>query len=137
MNDQASGPVGTGRKILIVDDEPDVVTYLTTLMEDNGFTTIAAVDGREAFESAKSEKPDLITLDISMPEESGVKAYRQLLGEPSTKDIPIIIVTGISADFERFIRSRKQVKPPAGYFEKPIDPEKLIRTINEILGSQE
>jgi CheY-like chemotaxis protein len=134
MNDKAVGPAGAGRKILIVDDEPDIVTYLTTLLEDNGFTTIAAVDGREAFASAKSEKPDLITLDISMPEESGVKAYRQLQGDPVTKDIPIIIVTGISADFERFIRSRKQVDPPAAYFEKPIDPEKLLKTIREILG---
>jgi len=130
MNDQASGPVGAaGRKILIVDDEPDVVTYLTTLLEDNGFATVTAVDGRQAFALAKSERPDLITLDISMPEESGVKAYRQLQAEPTTKDIPIVIVTGISADFERFIRSRRQVDPPAGYFEKPIDADKFIRTI--------
>ena len=134
MNDQAAGPAGAGRKILIVDDEPDVVTYLTTLLEDNGFATITAVDGREAFATAKSDKPDLITLDISMPEESGVKAYRQLQGDAITKDIPIIIVTGISADFERFIRSRKQVDPPAAYFEKPIDPEKFLKTIGEILS---
>lgn len=133
MNDKAVGPAGAGRKILIVDDEPDVVTYLTTLLEDNGYTTIAASDGKEGFATAKTERPDLITLDISMPEESGVKAFRQLQGEPETKDIPIIIVTGISADFERFIRSRKQVEPPAAYFEKPIDPEKFLETIREIL----
>lgn len=134
MNDKAAGPVGAGRKILIVDDEPDVVTYLTTLLEDHGFTTIAAADGRAAFEAAKTQRPDLITLDISMPEESGVKAYRQLQGDPDTKEIPIMIVTGISADFERFIRSRKQVDPPAAYFEKPIDPVKLIEKIRELLG---
>lgn len=133
MNDKTAGPAGTGRKILIVDDEPDVVTYLTTLLEDNGYATITAADGREGFAKAKTERPDLITLDISMPEESGVKAFRQLQGEPATKGIPIIIVTGISADFERFIRSRKQVEPPAAYFEKPIDPEKFLETIHKIL----
>jgi CheY-like chemotaxis protein len=136
MNDHAAGPVGAaGRKILIVDDEPDVVTYLETFFSDNGFVTVAAADGKEGFARAKAERPDLITLDISMPEESGVKMYRQLQDEPTTKDIPVIIVTGISADFERFIRSRKQVREPDGYFEKPIDKEALLAKIQEIFGA--
>jgi DNA-binding response OmpR family regulator len=135
MNDQAAGSVGAGgRKILIVDDEPDVVTYLETFFNDHGFTTITAQDGKVGFAKAQTEHPDLITLDISMPEESGVKMYRQLQGDPSTKEIPVIIVTGISSDFERFIRSRKQVRPPEGYFEKPIDNEELLKKVQEILG---
>jgi len=136
MNDQAAGPVGAaGRKILIVDDEPDVVTYLETFFNDNGFVTVTAADGKDGFAKAKAELPDLITLDISMPEESGVRMYRQLQDEATTKAIPVIIVTGISADFERFIRSRKQVREPDGYFEKPIDKEALLAKIQEIFGA--
>ncbi len=136
MNEQAAGPGGAaGRKILIVDDEPDVVTYLTTLLEDNGYTTVTAADGKEGMAAARAEKPDLITLDISMPEESGVKMFRQLQDDPETREIKVIIVTGISADFERFIRSRKQVSEPDGYFEKPIDQQKFLAKVSEVLGS--
>ena len=135
MNEQAAGSGGAaGRKILIVDDEPDVATYLTTLLEDNGYTTITAADGKQGMAAARAEKPDLITLDISMPEESGVKMFRQLQDDPDTKDIKVIIVTGISADFERFIRSRKQVREPDGYFEKPIDQQKFLAKVGEVLG---
>jgi CheY-like chemotaxis protein len=121
------------KKILIVDDEPDVVSYLTAFLEDNGFETVAAVNGRDCYEKAKSEKPDLITLDITMPEESGVKAFRNIQNDPDTKHIPIIIVTGVATEFKDFISTRKQVPPPAGYFEKPIDRDDFLAKVKEIL----
>lgn len=122
------------KKILVIDDEPDVVTYLTAFFEDNGFDVISAPNGKAGFEKAKAEKPDLITLDITMPEESGVRCYRELLDEQSTKNIPIIIVTGVTVEFKRFIESRKQVKAPDAYFEKPIDREKLLEEVRRLLG---
>ena len=70
------------KNILVVDDEEDMVTWLTTLLEDNGYRTTAAYNGVEAFEKAKSERPDLITLDISMDKESGVKTLRHLQEDP-------------------------------------------------------
>ena len=125
----------TGKKILIVDDEPDVRSYMTVFFEDNGFKVITANNGRECFEKAKAEKPDLITLDITMPEESGVRAYRDLQNDKETVGIPVIIVTGISSDFKGFIESRRQVNPPAGYFEKPINREQMLEKIRDILGN--
>lgn len=122
------------KKILVVDDEPDVVTYLEAIFQDNGFEVIAAYNGKEAFEKAVKEKPDLISLDITMPEESGIRSYRDLQENDATKDIPIIIVTGIDPQFKRFIETRKQVKPPAAYFEKPIEPDELVGKVKEILG---
>ncbi len=127
--------VNTERKtILIVDDEPDVVRYLTLYFEDNGFAVLTAVDGQEGFEIAKSQKPDLITLDITMPKESGLKMYRNLHEAEELRDIPVIIITGISSAFEKFIKTRKQVDPPAGYFEKPIDRDQLLNKIKDILN---
>jgi CheY-like chemotaxis protein len=123
------------RKILVVDDEPDVITYLTTLLRDNGFETITATNGKEAFDKALSEAPDLICLDISMPDESGVKCYRNLCENEKTKNIPVFIVTGISRDFKHFIETRRQVPAPKGYFEKPIDRIEFISKIKETLGN--
>jgi DNA-binding response OmpR family regulator len=122
------------KKILIIDDEEDVTTYLTTFFSDNGFRTISAVDGKQGVQKAIEEKPDIITLDISMPEESGVKALRDLQGNEVTENIPVIIVTGVSTDIKRFIESRKQVHPPEGFFEKPIDRDKLLKRVKELLN---
>jgi len=122
------------KKILIVDDEPDVLTYLTTLFMDNGFDVITANNGKEAFEKAIADTPDLITLDITMPEESGVRCYRDLQDNDATNKIPVIIITGISGDFKRFISTRKQVHPPLAYFEKPIDRTALLGKVKELLG---
>jgi len=121
------------KKILIIDDEEDVITYLSAFFTDNGFITISAKNGKDGFQKAKTEKPDIITLDISMPEESGVKALRDLQTNESTKNTPIIMVTGVSIDMKRFIETRRQVHPPEGYFEKPIDREALLEKIKELL----
>jgi DNA-binding response OmpR family regulator len=121
------------KKILLIDDEADVITYLETFLTDNGYETISAMDGKEGVKKAVEEKPDLITLDISMPEESGVKALRDLQTNEVTKSIPIIMITGVSADIKRFIGSRKQVHPPEGFFEKPIDREALLAKVKELL----
>ena len=126
----------TGKKILIVDDEPDVLAYLGAFFQENGFEVLTAANGRDGFEKAKAERPDLITLDITMPEESGVRMYRDLHEDPDTAGIPVVIVTGISHDFKHFIETRRQVPPPAGYFEKPIDRAELLAKVNEILAAK-
>jgi CheY-like chemotaxis protein len=123
-----------GKKILVIDDEADVVTYLTTLLEDNGYATCSACNGNQALDKVKSEKPDLVTLDITMPEKSGVKFYREMKESPDWKNIPIIVVTGISEDFKTFISTRKQVPPPEGYIQKPIDRQQMLDTVKKLLA---
>jgi DNA-binding response OmpR family regulator len=127
---------GSGKKkVLVVDDEPDVVTFLSSLLEDNGFAAISARDGEEGFRKVRSEHPDLILLDITMPHESGVRMYRDVAETAETADTPVIIVTGISKDFKQFIYGRKHLKPPAGYFEKPIDKEAFLSKVRALLGT--
>jgi len=120
------------KKILIVDDEPDMVVWLETFFEDNGFDTISAYDGFDGFEKAKSELPDLITLDITMDKESGVKMFRNLQETGETSKIPVIMITGVTPDFEKFSSSRKQVTPPQAYFEKPVDKDGLLKKVQEL-----
>lgn len=122
------------KTILVVEDEADQTTYLDTLFRDNGFAVITAVNGREGFQQAKTRHPDLITLDISMPEESGVRMFRDLQADPETTNIPVVLITGVTHEFKRFIETRRQVRPPQGYFDKPLDREKLLAKINELLS---
>jgi two-component system alkaline phosphatase synthesis response regulator PhoP len=121
-------------KILIVDDEPDTVIGMQALFEDAGYETIGAYDGGEGYEKAKSEKPDLITLDCAMEKVSGIKAYKLLNQDAETRDIPVILITGVSRELKRFLNSRKSITPPAGYFEKPVDRDALLNKVSEILG---
>jgi CheY-like chemotaxis protein len=123
------------KKILVVDDEPDILKYLTTLFRDNGYEVIEAVNGKECMDKVKSEKPDLVTLDITMPEESGVRAFRDIQDDPATTNIPVVIITGVATQFKQFISTRKQVKPPIAYFEKPIDRELLLAKVKELIGN--
>ena len=120
------------KTILIIDDEPDVLTYLSTLLEDHGYATILAKDGVEALTKLKASLPDLITLDVSMPEKSGVKLYREIKEDSRWKKIPIIIVTGVSGDFQKFISTRQQVPPPEGYLSKPINQEEILELIRKL-----
>ena len=122
------------KKILVVEDDADEVAYLTALFSDSGYAVVSAENGQDGLEKARSQHPDLITLDISMPQESGVRMFRDLQSDPTTADIPVIMITGVTHDFKQFIEKRRQVRPPAGYFDKPPDREQLLAKIAEILG---
>ena len=104
--------------ILIVDDEPDMVDWLKAFFEDNGYATVFDHYGTDGFELAQNKKPDLITLDITMDKETGIKMYRNLHESPETSGIPVIMITGISPEFKRFIESRETGKSAGRVFRK-------------------
>jgi len=81
----------------------------------------------------KNEKPNLISLDITMPNETGVRMLKNLHDDPQTTNIPVVIVSGVDPQFKDFIEKRKQVNPPAAYFEKPIEREEYVKEIKSIL----
>ena len=122
------------KKILVIEDEQDTASYLTTLFEDNGYDALAAQDGQEGMQVARQESPDLITLDISMPEKSGLKTLRELQEDAATSNIPVIIVTGVSENLKSFIEKQKHVKAPAGHINKPIDTEDLLGQVKSLLA---
>lgn len=122
------------KKILVIEDEDDTLSYLTTFFEDNGYDALAARDGKEGLQIAKQQSPDLITLDISMPEKSGIKALRELQEDEATSKIPVIIVTGVSEDLRSFIDKQKHLKAPAGHINKPIDTQELLETVKIVLS---
>ncbi|MDJ0766918.1 MAG: response regulator [Myxococcota bacterium] len=123
---------GEKKTVLVVDDEPDTLVYISSLLEDSGYVTVTAKDGEDALNKVKASKPDLITLDVTMPEKSGVRFYRDMRESSEFKDIPIIMITGVSKDFEKFISTRRQVPPPNGYLPKPIDRAALLNLAAEL-----
>jgi CheY-like chemotaxis protein len=120
------------KTVLVVDDDPDARDFFITVLEDNGYETVPARDGNEALDRIQEKIPDLITLDVTMPEKSGVGVYRKLKETEEYQDIPVIIITGVSDDFKQFISSRRKVPPPNGYLSKPIEPEELVRLVGEL-----
>ena len=128
------------KKILIVDDELDVRIYVRTLFETSGYTPIVTRNGKEGLEKAKELSPDLIILDVMMPEAGGVTMYRELKTDQALKDIPVIMLTGIGEkSFSHYLKmlnlKRKDPIPqPDAHMEKPLDHEKLLELAKKIIG---
>lgn len=122
------------KKILIVDDDPDVVKWLSILFVENGYQTAGAYDGLEGFDKAQTLHPDLITLDISMAQESGIKMYWKLLNSKELSNIPVIMITGVMPELNEFFARMRRKRSPAGFFEKPIEKEQLLRKVKELIG---
>ena len=132
MNATDSSPDKRRKTILVIDDEPDILTFISTVLADAGYEIVSAGDGEEALEKLQAITPDLITLDITMPNRTGVRLYRDLRESERWKEIPVVIITGISADFRRFISTRRQVPPPEGFVPKPIDVELLLNEVSRL-----
>ncbi|MEW6202323.1 MAG: response regulator [bacterium] len=130
-----------GRRILVIDDDPDAVTFLTMFFEDHGFKTVAAYDGDQGLEMIKKERPDLITLDIIMPGKTGIKLYREIRTNEELAKIPVIMITGVNPvdypqiDFRKFIFERS-LPGPEGFIEKPVNKEHLLLTVKKIFETQ-
>jgi CheY-like chemotaxis protein len=120
-----------GNKILVVDDEPDVLTFLTAVLEDDGATVIQATDGVQALDLARKGKPDLITLDLSMPGMDGGQVFEALRKDPELSAVPVCIITG-KPELRRLIYERS-VPPPEGYMDKPVNQQALLLNVRKIL----
>lgn len=128
------------KKVLIVDDDPDVCLFNTTVVEEGGYTPLEANNGEDGLHLIKKEKPDLVILDVLMPKQSGIRLYRELKTNPKLKNIRVIILSGIAK--RTFIRSQKAltefggdpVPEPEIYIEKPVRPNELANVIKKVLG---
>jgi CheY-like chemotaxis protein len=117
------------KKIMVIDDEPNIVDYLVTLFSDNGYETCSAPNGTEALDVLKREKPDLITLDLDMPGDAGPMFYRKMSKDEAYQQIPIIVVSGLSAP-------HRAIKKAAAVVNKPFNPNEMINLVKEILAKR-
>ncbi|MEN8150605.1 MAG: response regulator [Planctomycetota bacterium] len=146
------------KKVLVVDDDPNTVRFLSVALEENGYEAIGAADGKEGFEKVVSEKPDLILLDVMMPKRTGFTMFRQMKKTEGMENVPVIMLTGVTASLDaqdekaddtfeqpfaglrdslrKTIDEMKQegVDSPEFFIEKPIDPDLVIGKIRELIG---
>ncbi len=128
------------KKVLIVDDDPDVRLFNATVVEESGYTPVEAANGEEGLKIVKKDRPDLVILDVLMPKQSGIRLYRELKTDKALIGIPVIMLSGVAK--RTFLRSQKALtefgdKPvpePDNYLEKPVEPEELAREIKKLLG---
>ena len=129
-----------GNTIIAVDDEVETREFVSTVLEEYGYTPILAENGEEAMELIRKNKPNLVIMDILMPKQSGIKMYRELKKSESLKDVPVIIYSGIPR--RTLLRAQaamsetegENVPEPDAYLEKPVTPKRLAETIKKTLG---
>ena len=127
------------KKVLTVDDEYQVREFISTVLEEEGYTALQAENGEEALKIIGETRPALIVLDVLMPKKSGIKLYRELKTTESLKDIPVLIYSGIAR--RTFLRSQsaqsefggESIPEPEGYIEKPAKPASLVKIFRKFL----
>jgi CheY-like chemotaxis protein len=115
------------KKVLVIDDEADVRTFLSAVLKKNGYEALTADNGSDGLEVARREKPDVVSLDLMMPNQSGTDFYRNLSKDSELGHIPIIVVSGLPG-------RHLAVKEPVAVFDKPIDPDAFIEAVEKAAG---
>lgn len=128
------------RQVLVVDDEGDARTFVRAILEPMGWEVAEAEDGGSGLQKAKSLQPDLIVLDVQMPDKSGFQVFSDLIKDPDTQNAKIIMLTGVaektgigfSADDMGGFLGRE----PDAYVEKPIDPEAFKKVVDSVIPAE-
>ncbi len=125
-------------KVLIVDDNEELVDATTNLLEAKGYNVVSASNGKDGFEKAKAENPDIILLDVMMTTKSeGFDVAREMHKEENLKDTPVIIITGIRKEMNLSFgfEPDEDWLPVKAVLEKPVKPDVLLKTIEENIRS--
>lgn len=121
-------------KIMIIDDEEDMRLYLQTLFRKAGYETDVAVNGEDALQRIDEIKPDLITLDILMPQKSGLNFFESIRQRPGFRDLPVVVVSGVTGHSDFF--DKEKLVGPTVFVEKPIQPDTLLALVKRQLGER-
>lgn len=140
---ERSGNGGAGDpKILVVDDEPAIIVYLTTVLEDAGYRTCSTAEAKEVLDLVEEERPALVCLDIMMPRRSGLSIYQDLRTNPKTKEVPVVFVSAFSQLHDlrnpRYFRKLipdEDIPRPNACVEKPIDVTEFLDTVASFAGA--
>jgi two-component system alkaline phosphatase synthesis response regulator PhoP len=125
----------TKKKILVVDDDRDDLKMMSMILEPEGYEVVTAENGVEALEKVESEDPDLILLDVMMPELDGFAACDKLKSSPASRGIPVVLLTGVAKQITKtrypidgVLRAQAEE-----YLEKPVEPEQLLKVVATFL----
>ena len=115
------------KKIMVVDDDPQIISYLTTLFADNGYDVCSASDGEVALSVLEKEHPDCITLDLEMPNEWGPRFYRKFSQKEEYKNIPVVVISGLTGH-------DMAIRKAVAAIHKPFEPEAVLTAVKKACG---
>ena len=127
------------KRILFVDDDLNMRIFLSTLLRTTGFEAVPARNALEGLQKARDTSPDLVIMDVMMPQAGGVTLFQELKNDDRLRHVPVIMLTGVSEKaFSHHlhmlnVRIDESLPPPDAYLEKPLDPETLVATIERLL----
>lgn len=123
-------------KILVIDDDPDLVEALKIILETESYQVVSAFDGKEGLKKVKEENPHLIILDLLLPKKDGDILCRELKGDPRYADIPILVLTAVAekVDIKVFPKHKISSLPADDYVHKPIQPQDLLDRVKKLLA---
>jgi two-component system, cell cycle response regulator DivK len=129
-----SAPAGAGRRILLVEDNEAIRVAFSILLEETGYRVALAANGGEAIDAARREQPDLILMDLGLPDLNGLEVTRRLKADEATRHLVVVAITGrtLESDGQACIAAGC-----AGFLPKPVDAAHLLRKIPEFLGNRE
>jgi len=124
------------KKILIVDDDPDLVEAVTMILESKHYKVATAYGGIEGLQKAKTENPDLIVLDVMMPDKDGYAVCKELKASPTLNRIPILLLTAVVSKIAttRYTQQMGLETEADDYIDKPVEPEVLVKRIEALLA---
>ncbi|MHC1702048.1 MAG: DVU0259 family response regulator domain-containing protein [Humidesulfovibrio sp.] len=115
------------KKIMVVDDDPDIVEYLVSIFKERGYATCSASGGESAMEVMEREKPDLLTLDLEMPDEWGPRFYRKFSQKPEFKDLPVVVISGLAG-------IHLAIRKAVATVNKPFEPTQVLGIVEGAIG---
>jgi len=122
------------RKVVCVEDDPEIIDLIKFILDRKGFEFIGVLGGREGLETLRRVKPDLVLLDLMMPEMDGWEVYRQMKADEALCDIPVIVVTADGQPITRVLGLH--IAKVDDFITKPFGPQELVRSIEKVLGAK-
>jgi two-component system alkaline phosphatase synthesis response regulator PhoP len=124
------------KKILIVDDDPDLVEAVSMILESKNYDVAAAYGGIEGLQKARTENPDLIVLDVMMPDKDGYAVCKELKADPALSKIPVLLLTAVVSKISttRYTQQMGMETEADDYIDKPVEPEVLVKRIEALLS---
>jgi two-component system, OmpR family, response regulator VicR len=123
------------KKVVCIEDEPEMIDLVKLILVRKGFDLTGAMGGREGLEAVRRIKPDLVLLDLMMPDMDGWEVYQQMKADPDLKDIPVIVVTAKAQSIDKVLGLH--IAKVDDYVTKPFGPQELLKSVERVLNQEE
>jgi DNA-binding response OmpR family regulator len=123
-----------GKVVVCIEDEPEMIDLVKLILSRKGFQVVGAMGGREGLEAIQTQKPDLVLLDLMMPDMDGWEVYQKMKADDQTKGIPVIVVTAKAQSIDKVLGLH--IAKVDDYITKPFGPQELMESVEQVLARQ-